>query len=81
MKCNTAQGWRCLKTDPPTGKEYGILLWPQLTDVGFTYIISNPQWALANGLNDGFTLWFEWPLAPNHDDFLEFCIKHYKEYD
>ena len=71
--------WRCLKTDPPTGNEYGILLWPQTIDVGYNYIISNPQYAIKNGLAHGFLLWYEFPLAPDHDNFIEWCKKIYED--
>lgn len=62
--------YRDLKEDPPTGKEYCVVLFPCRTDCGNLYITSNPKYARANGLKAGYTHWFELPLAPNHDELV-----------
>jgi hypothetical protein len=85
--------WRDLKSDPPTGEEYCILLrsgdqtsnlansyfvilFPCKTDCGLLlYITSNPQFAIINGFNQGFTHWCEVELAPTHNQWQEWQDK------
>ena len=63
--------WRDLKTDPPTGKEHAILLFPCKTDCGLLYITSNPHYAIKNGVLNGYTHWAEIEFAPTHAYWTE----------
>lgn len=63
--------WRDLETDPPTGDEYAVMLFPCKTDVGLLYIVSNPYYAKANGLENGYTHWAEFNLAPTHQQWVK----------
>ena len=67
--------WRDLKSDPPTGEEYCVILFPCKTDCGLLYITSNPQFAIINGFNQGFTHWCEVELAPTHNQWQEWQDK------
>lgn len=58
--------WKDLKTNPPTGKEHTILLFPCRTDCGLLYITSNPHYAIVNGVKNGYTHWAEIEFAPTH---------------
>jgi hypothetical protein len=53
--------WRSLKDDPPKIEELegekSILLFPCFTKVGHLYSVSNPDYALQNALNHGYTHW------------------------
>lgn len=62
--------WRDLKNDPPTGKEYCILLFPCKSDIGILYITSNPHYAIKHGADQGYTHWAEFDLAPTHDEWV-----------
>lgn len=62
--------WRDLKTDPPTGSEYCILLFPCKSDVGILYTTSNPHYAMKQGIRQGYTHWAEFELAPTHDEWV-----------
>ena len=62
--------WRELETDPPSGNEYAIILFPCKTDCGLLYIISNPHYAIKHGVNNGYTHWTEFQLAPDHDKLV-----------
>ena len=63
--------WKDLKTNPPTGKEHAILLFPCRTDCGLLYITSNPHYAIKNGVKNGYTHWAEIELAPTHAYWAE----------
>lgn len=64
--------WRDLLTDPPSGKEYCILLFPCKTDVvGKLYITSNPHYAIKKGIKSGYTHWADPGLAPTHDEWVK----------
>jgi hypothetical protein len=63
--------WNDLKTNPPTGEEYGVLLFPCRSDCGILYTMSNPQYAIKNGVRNGYTHWSNIELAPNHDELVE----------
>jgi len=64
--------WRCLITDPPTGDEYAVLLFPLKTDCGVLYTVSNPHYARGKyALDQGYTHWCEFELAPDHDKWEE----------
>jgi hypothetical protein len=67
--------WRDLITDPPTGKEYAVLLFPCKTDCGILYVTSNPQYAIVNAAKQGYTHWCEFKLAPTHDQWQEWQDK------
>lgn len=67
--------WRDLKSDPPTGEEYCVLLFPCKTDCGLLYITSNPQFAITNGAKQGFTHWCDVELAPAHIEWQEWQDK------
>ena len=58
--------WKDLKTNPPTGKEHAILLFPCRTDCGLLYAASNPHYAIKNGVEHGYTHWAEIEVAPTH---------------
>lgn len=59
--------WKDLKTDPPTGDEYCVLLFPCKTDCGLLYITSNTDYARGQyALDAGYTHWAEFNLAPTH---------------
>ena len=58
--------WNDLKTNPPTGKEYAVILFPCRSDCGILYIASNPHYAIQNGVEAGYTHWTEIELAPTH---------------
>ena len=58
--------WKDLKTNPPTGKEHAILLFPCRTDCGLLYITNNPHYAIKNGVKNGYTHWAEIQFAPTH---------------
>ena len=63
--------WNDLKTNPPTGKEHAILLFPCRTDCGLLYITSNPHYAIKNGVKAGYTHWAEIEFAPTHAYWAE----------
>jgi hypothetical protein len=59
--------WNDLITNPPTGNEYAIILFPCKTDCGILYTASNPHYAIKYGVTQGYTHWTEIELAPDHD--------------
>lgn len=61
--------WRDLLSDPPTGKEYAVILWPVIVDVGHSYVISNPHYAKTNALKKGYRAWMELKCHPDHEAF------------
>jgi hypothetical protein len=64
--------WRDLKTDPPTGDEYAVLLFPCRSDCGVLYTVSNSVYAKGSyALSVGYTHWCEFKLAPNHEALVE----------
>lgn len=63
--------WNDLKTNPPTGKEYAVILFPCRSDCGILYTSSNPQYAIKNGVKAGYTHWAEIELAPTHAYWAE----------
>lgn len=63
--------WNDLKTNPPTGNEYAVILFPCRSDCGILYTASNPHYAIKNGVASGYTHWSEIQLAPNHDKMVE----------
>jgi len=72
--------WRDLKTDPPTGDEYAVLLFPLRSDIGVLYTVSNPEYARGKyALESGYTHWCEFDLAPNHDELVEWQKQLYNE--
>lgn len=62
--------WKDLATDPPTGEEHCVLLFPCKTDVGILYITSNPYYAIKHGIDQGYTHWAEVEHAPTHDEWI-----------
>jgi len=63
--------WRDLKTDPPSGNEYAVLLFPCKTDCGVLYTVSNPHYARGPyALERGYTHWCEFKLAPTHKQWV-----------
>ena len=63
--------WRDLKTDPPSGDEYAVLLFPCKTDCGVLYTVSNPHYARGPyALERGYTHWCEFKLAPTHAQWV-----------
>jgi len=63
--------WNDLKENPPTGKEYAVILFPCKTDCGLLYTTSNPQYAVKHGTASGYTHWAEIELAPTHEYWSE----------
>lgn len=63
--------WNDLKTNPPTGNEYAVILFPCRSDCGILYTASNPQYAIKNAANQGYTHWAEIGLAPDHDKWQD----------
>ena len=63
--------WNDLKTNPPTGNEYAVILFPCRSDCGILYTASNPHYAIKNGIAHGYTHWAEIELAPGHDKLVE----------
>ena len=63
--------WNDLITNPPTGNEYAIILFPCKTDCGILYNASNPHYAIKHGVSQGYTHWAEIELAPDHDKWNE----------
>lgn len=63
--------WNDLKTNPPTGNEYAVVLFPCRSDCGILYTMSNPHYAIKNGADNGYTHWSEIELAPDHDALVE----------
>lgn len=63
--------WRELATDPPSGDEYCVILFPCKSDVGVLYITSNPQYAIKRGVEAGYTHWSDITLAPTHDEWVK----------
>jgi|AntAceMinimDraft_11_1070367.scaffolds.fasta_scaffold106575_2 hypothetical protein len=64
--------WRDLKTDPPTGNEYAVIIFPCKSDCGVLYTISNPHYARGeNALKAGYTHWCLLTLASNHDEWAK----------
>jgi hypothetical protein len=60
--------WRDLKTDPPTGNEYAVLLFPCKSDCCVLYSVSNPHYARGPyAQTAGYTHWCEFELAPTHN--------------
>lgn len=75
--------WRDLKTDPPSGNEYAVLLFPCLSNVGILYRASNLQYAIHTAIHHGYTHWMEFDLHPNHNVVEESEKNRYddSEYD
>lgn len=73
--------WRDLNTDPPTGDEYAVLLFPCRTDCGLLYIVSNPQYAKGEFAKQRYTHWgSRLSLVEKFDsarDALDFLVKKY----
>jgi len=63
--------WNDLKTNPPTGDEYAIILFPCKSDCGILYSASNPHYAIKHGIRQGYTHWADIELAPDHDKWHE----------
>ena len=64
--------WRDLRTDPPTGNEYAVLLFPQKSDCGVLYGVSNPVYARGQyALDAGYTHWSEFTTAPTHSTWVK----------
>jgi hypothetical protein len=63
--------WNDLKTNPPTGNEYAVILFPCKSDCGILYTASNPHYAIKNGVSSGYTHWAEIQLAPDHDKWQD----------
>ena len=63
--------WNDLITNPPTGNEYAIILFPCKTDCGILYNASNPHYAIKHGVSQGYTHWADIELAPDHDKWNE----------
>jgi hypothetical protein len=64
--------WRDLRTDPPTGNEYAVLLFPCKTDCGVLYTVSNPVYARGQYACDaGYTHWSEFETAPTHNTWVK----------
>lgn len=63
--------WNDLKTNPPTGNEYAVILFPCRSDCGILYIASNPHYAIKHGVEAGYTHWAEIELAPTHAYWCE----------
>lgn len=63
--------WNDLKTNPPTGDEYAVILFPCKSDCGILYTASNPHYAIKNGISAGYTHWAEIGLAPDHDKWQD----------
>ena len=61
--------WRDLLRDPPTGKEYAVILWPINVDAGHSYALSNPHYARDNALTHGYISWMELKCHPDHEAF------------
>jgi hypothetical protein len=57
--------WRCLRDDPPTGKNC-VVLFPMITDIGILYSASNPHYARKSALAAGYTHWAE--ITPHPDE-------------
>ena len=62
--------WRDLNTDPPTGNEYAVLLFPCRSDCGVLYVVSNPHYARGEYAKQRYTHWAEFELAPSHDELV-----------
>jgi hypothetical protein len=58
--------WRDIKTDPPAGTEYAVLLFPVRSDCGVLYTVSNSQYAKSDYARERYTHWAEFELAPTH---------------
>lgn len=71
--------WKDLKTNPPTGKEKVILLFPCRTECGLLYITSNPHYAIKNGVKNGYTHWAKFEFAPTHAYWAEWQEQIRKE--
>ena len=63
--------WRDLLKDPPTGNETCVVLFPTISDVGILFTTSNPHYAKANGLKNGYTHWMELDNPPTYDLAIE----------
>lgn len=63
--------WNDLKTNPPTGNEYAVILFPCKSDCGILYTASNPHYAIKNGVSSGYTHCAEIQLAPDHDKWQD----------
>jgi hypothetical protein len=64
--------WRDLKTDPPTGNEYAVILFPCKSYCGILYTVSNSLYAHGPyALDAGYTHWAEFELAPEHDKWQQ----------
>jgi hypothetical protein len=64
-------GWFDLKTEPPTGKEYAVILFPCKTDCGVLYTIRNRFYAKSKyALKAGYTHWCNFELSQDHDKLV-----------
>ena len=71
--------WRDLKTDPPTGNEYAVLLFPYLSAMNIFYTVGNSSYAKSEAISAGYTHWSEFQLAPSHDELVEWQENLYNE--
>jgi len=60
--------WKSLKDNPPEINDTPILIFPCITDVGHKITVSNRDFAIKNGLKQGYTHWAEIILPDNYDD-------------
>jgi len=61
-----ASPWRDLATDPPLPSSRAVLLFPQITECGHPFMVSNTDYARKNALKDGYTHWMDIPLVPGN---------------
>lgn len=58
--------WKRLSEELPSEEEYAVLLFPVRSDVGIMYTVSNPFYARATAIHEGYTHWCKFELAPKH---------------
>jgi hypothetical protein len=74
--------WRDLLSDPPTGNEHTVLIWPSRVDCGHAYTVSNAKYAKANAIKQGYRYWMEVMPHPEQEqyeqDMADIMYEEYK---
>lgn len=66
--------WKAFKDELPTGKEHAVLVFPEISDVGILYTVSNPHFVIKHHSNWSWTHWCE-VIAPSPIDLANAILR------
>jgi len=66
--------WNEFKTNPPSGSETMIVMFPCKVENGSLYKVVSAEYAKVNGQKQGYTHWLEIDLSPTHNDWKQWQI-------